>query len=130
MHYFAALSMGKEKQIFGLFSKVSAVCMILALLWLTVSAPFVTEAQQKIAEHHEAGKAGSPLAASEEESANPFGNSTEEKAPSGTTSEEYLHDHHEAEHLFLIASQYHINRNAGTYIAFHGELLVPPPNRG
>ncbi len=129
MYYFAALSMKNKKQIFGLFSKLSAICMILALLWLTVSTPFVFEAQQRLAEHNKTEKANLPLAPNEEESASPFGNSTEEKAPSSSSfSEEYLHDHHEADHLFLIASQFHINRNAGTYSAFHGELLVPPPN--
>jgi hypothetical protein len=117
--------MRKNNQIFDLFSKVSAICMILALLWLTISAPFVFEAQKELAKHTTENTAV-PL---NEEEANPFGNSTEEKAPSSTSfSEEYLHDHHEADHLFLIASQYHINRNAGTYLAFHGELLVPPPN--
>lgn len=102
--------------------------MMLALLWLTVSAPFVFLAQQKLAENHKVSKAQLPV--NDEESANPFGNSTEEKAPSATSfSEEFLHDHHEADHLCLIASQSHIMQNAGTYIAYHGELLVPPPNK-
>lgn len=127
MQYFAALSMKKGNQIFGIVSKLSAVCMVLALLWLTVSAPFVFLAQQKLAEHHQVSKAQLPV--NDEGSANPFGNSTEEKAPSSTSfSEEYIHDHHEADHLFLIASQFHTTKNAGTYVAFHGELLVPPPN--
>jgi hypothetical protein len=121
--------MRKEKQIFGLFSKVSAIFMILALLWLTVSAPFVFEAQQQLAELNDTEQS-SPMDAAEEDCGNPFANSTEEKAPSSSSfSEEYLHDHHEAEHLFLIATRFHINRNAGTYKAFHGELLVPPPNK-
>ena len=40
------------------------------------------------------------LPGNEEEAANPFGNTTEEKAPtSGSSfSEEYLHDHHIADH--------------------------------
>jgi len=104
--------------------------MMIALLWLTISAPFVFKAQQRLDEQSKTEKAALPLAADDEENANPFGNNTEEKAPtSNAFSEEYLHDHHEADHLVLIASQYHINRNAGTYIAFHGELLVPPPNQ-
>jgi hypothetical protein len=127
MHYFAALSMKKKNQIPDLLSKVSAICMILALLWLTVSAPFVMAAQEELAKQAKTERTALPF--SEEES-NPFANSTEEKAPSSTSfSEEYIHDHHEADHLFLMASQYHINQNAGTYIAFHGELLVPPPNK-
>ena len=120
--------MKSKKQIFGFFSKASAVCMILALLWLTISAPFVFAAQEELAKQDRTEKTALPV---NDEESNPFGNSTEEKAPSNASfSEEYIHDHHEADHLFLIASQYHINRNAGTYIAFHGELLVPPPNQG
>ncbi|HEV7782505.1 MAG TPA: hypothetical protein VGO58_14625 [Chitinophagaceae bacterium] len=121
--------MKKDKKIFTVFSKLSAVCMILALLWLTISASFVFEAKQRLAEQSKTEKASIPVSSNDEESANPFGTNTEEKAPAGASvSEEYLHDHHEAELLFLIASQFHINRNTGTYIAFHGELLVPPPN--
>lgn len=103
--------------------------MILALLWLTISAPFVFASQQELAKHSKAANAKSPVNGTEEESANPFGNSTEEKAPSGNTfSEEYLHDHHTTDHFFSIASPYHPCENADIYNAFHGELLVPPPN--
>jgi hypothetical protein len=70
----------------------------------------------------------SPLAGTEEEAANPFGNTTEEKAPSSSFSEEFLHDHHKADYFFSIVSQYHNSENDGTYVAYHGELLVPPPN--
>lgn len=127
MQYFAPTQMNKKQHIYGLFSKVSAVFMVLALLWLTVSAPFVFAAKEELTKvtHTEQTE----LPATEEDS-NPFSSSTEEKAPSGTSlTEEYIHDHHEADHLFLIASQLHINRNAGTYLAYHGELLVPPPNK-
>ena len=71
-----------------------------------------------------------PLSGNEEETTNPFGNTTEEKAPSSTNRflKNILHDHHTADYFFSIVSQYHKCENAGTYIAFHGELLVPPPN--
>lgn len=67
----------------------------------------------------------------EEEPTNPFGNTTEEKAPGGSSSlsEEYLHDHHHTDRVALLISVDHSLQNAGTYIAFHGELLVPPPNQ-
>jgi hypothetical protein len=127
MCYLAALSM-KNKKIYTIFQLCSAVFMILALLWLTVSTPFVYANQQKQQQHDHSMNNGSPLSGSEEESGC-FGNSTEEKTPSGTSfSEEYLHDHHSSEHFFSIASRYHKCENADTYIAFHGELLVPPPN--
>ena len=113
----------------SLLQQFSAAFMILALLWLTISAPFVIAAQQDIAKQDKMTKAESPLAGNEEETANPFGNTTEEKAPSNSSfSEEFLHDHHKTEYFFLIVSQYHKCEDAGTYVAYHGELLVPPPN--
>lgn len=119
--------MKKGKHIYSLFNKVSAVCMILALLWLTISTPFVFSAQQEIAKASPIES--SPLSGCEEDSTNPFGNNTEEKVPSSTSlSEEYLHDHHAHEHFFTEMLQYYDKGNDGTYIAFHGELLVPPPN--
>jgi hypothetical protein len=118
--------MRRTKKIYNFFHLLSAVGMILALLWLTVSAPFVQESQQKLAKQEQTSNSSSPC--SEEES-NPFGNSTEEKTPSSTSfSEEYLHDTHASTHLFIAATPDHLTQDDGTYIAFHGELLVPPPN--
>lgn len=116
-------------KIYSVFQLVSAVVMILALVWLTVSSPFVYAAQQELAKQQKMEKAASPLTGSEEESSNPFGNNTEEKAPGNNSlSEEYIHNNHKIYFLFSIATQYHKCENADTYIAFHGELLVPPPN--
>jgi len=102
--------------------------MILALVWLTISAPFVYASIQEHASLNKIENGGSLLSATEEETANPFGNTTEEKAPNTTLSEEYLHDHHSTDSFFSIALQFHKCENADTYHAFHGELLVPPPN--
>lgn len=129
MHYFAALSMSRFRNIYSLCNKAAAIGMILALLWLTISAPFVQAAQQELAAYQLSSERSAPSGTGEEENASPFGNATEEKAPSSSTfSEEYLHDHHCDEHSFSIALQYNKHGDAGTYIAFHGELLVPPPN--
>ncbi|NOT50284.1 MAG: hypothetical protein HOP10_03295 [Chitinophagaceae bacterium] len=126
MHYFAALSMNRKRKIYSLFNKVSAICMIMALLWLTVSLPFIFSAEQELASTE---KTTSGVPGNDDESADPFGSSTEEKAPSSTSfSEEYLHDHSAHEYLSLNTLIHHVCGNAGTYIAFHGELLVPPPN--
>ncbi|HEY6502575.1 MAG TPA: hypothetical protein VIZ28_01250 [Chitinophagaceae bacterium] len=122
--------MKKNRTTYNAFSLTSAIFMILSLLWLTISTPFVFASQQELAKQYKMANAGTALPGNEEEAANPFGNTTEEKAPtSGSSfSEEYLHDHHIADHFFLIALQYHKCENADTYNAFHGELLVPPPN--
>ena len=119
---------GSQKK-YSPLQHLSAVFMIVALLWLTISAPFVIAAQQDLARQDKASNATSPLATNEEETANPFGNTTEEKSPSSSSfSEEYLHDHHKADYFFSIVSQYHKCEDSGTYVAFHGELLVPPPH--
>ena len=104
--------------------------MIVALSWLTVSAPFVFASQQENAKHTHTALADLPIAASEEE-ANPLNGSTEEKAPKtlNSASEEYLHDNHRSEYLFSVRSKFHKGKSATTYVAYHGELLVPPPNK-
>lgn len=107
---------------------VSSIFMIIALLWLTVSTPFVYESQQELAATHKAVNGGDNLPVDEEES-NPLGNSTEEKTPGGVSlSEEYLHDHHSSDYYFHFASRFHKLADAKIYVAFHGEMLVPPPN--
>lgn len=128
-HYFAALSM--KNKTYTIFQLCSAVLMILALLWLTVSAPIVQASQKALAEHMaNSSDTALPIADNDDENSNPFGNNTEEKAPTSSTSfsEEYLHDNHKSDYLFSVISLYHKCENAGTYVAFHGELLVPPPN--
>jgi len=121
--------MKKSHKFYSVFQLVSAVVWILALLWLTLRTPFVYAAQQELAKQQKMEKAASPLAGNEEESSNPFGNSTEEKAPGNTSlSEEYIHSNHRIYFFFSITTQYHKCENADTYTAFHGELLVPPPN--
>ena len=66
---------------------------------------------------------------SEEESSSNNNNTTEEKVPANNTfSEEYLHSYHQTHYFFSIVSSFQICEDADTYIAFHGELLVPPPN--
>lgn len=108
--------------------RISAIAMMLSLLWLTLSAPFVFAAQQELVRLYQLEKHAAPVSGSEEETTNPYG-STEEKAPSGTSfSEEYLHDHHAGNHYFSLFIRIHKCENADSYTAYHGELHVPPPN--
>jgi hypothetical protein len=129
IYYLAAPSvMNRKKKTYNFFQLLSALGMMLALLWLTVSTPFVYASQLQQAKQEQG--CSSPICNSDEES-NPFGNSTEEKTPSSTSfSEEYLHDTDHSTEFFAGASPNHLSHNAGTYIAFHGELLGPPPNVG
>lgn len=129
--YLSALQKGmkKNRKLHTRLQILSAIGMIVALSWLTVSMPFVYASQQEWAKiTHSAN--GSPLSGNEEESSCPMGNATEEKAPSSTNlSEEYLHDHFTTHHFSSELSTYHKSDDDGTYIAFHGEMLVPPPNQ-
>lgn len=118
----------KKKQTYT-FLQLAAVLMSMALLWLTVSAPFVNSHQQKIAKQVKRTTACAANTANEEEAASPFGSNTEEKVPdSNSFSEEYLHFHDKTAHLVSEISHFCKIESAGIYIAFHGEILVPPPN--
>lgn len=104
--------------------------MLLTLFWLTFSIPFVYKAQQMIAKDKIAAPQY-PLSNDEESSGNPLSNTTEEKSSNGfnTLSEEFLHHPiaHELGYSTLINNHLHLAQET-TYIAFHGEMLCPPPN--
>ena len=104
--------------------------MIAALAWLTVSAPFVYASQQNAAKNHTILKGDLPVGGNEEEVPNPLTSTPEEKKPGSGNSfaEEFLHDHHSEEYFLTAHRQYHRGENCDDYIAYHGELLVPPPN--
>lgn len=120
----------KRKTYYSQFHKFTALFLMVALVWLTISTPFVFNAQKAMAEHQHLKADQSPVTENEEES-NPFGNTTEEKAPSSNVlSEEFLHDCNLSHYVGLVAASFHKCENAGIYVAFHGELHVPPPNMG
>lgn len=121
--------MKKGRHIYTLFHKCTAVFLILALLWLTVSTPFVMSAQEK-AKTAKSSHTSIPDNGNEEGTSKTPGNATEEKVPNSGNqfSEEYIHGHDLSHHFFYVVSSYHKCENADTYTAFHGELLVPPPN--
>ena len=101
---------------------------MLTLFLPTISTPFVIASQQELAKQQKASSIELPVADGEDET-DSGSNNIEEKVPAGNTfSEEFLHEHHTTHYFFSKISQYHKLENSGTYIAFHGELLVPPPN--
>jgi hypothetical protein len=109
---------------------LSSVFMILTLAWLTVSLPFVNAAQQQATEQGSSAS-DNPLTAEEgDNSNNPFGNTTEEKTSSNfnSLSEEDLHDAHSYDHYVIVPSAEYKLEHVSTYIAFHGELISPPPD--
>ena len=104
--------------------------MLVTLLWLTMSIPFVYKAQQQISIEN-VGLTHNHTSADDESPGNPLSNTTEEKCSNSfnSLSEEYLH-HHFDEGVYNLCKNkgnyYHGHED--TYIAFHGELLCPPPN--
>jgi hypothetical protein len=112
----------------------SGIFMMLVLLWLTVSTPFVNAFQMQIAEREQALHKDCKSSCKEKEEAasecNPFANTTEEKTESSASisfSEEFLHDHHEQLTNLDDILEHAKCGHSALYIAFHGELLSPPP---
>lgn len=130
MPYFRIEIMNKNRKTYNFYQKGSAVFMIFTLLWLTISTPFVIAAQHELAKMDKASSAKACSQESGEETDNPLGNTTEEKTPGAGSSfsEEYLHEHHDSHYFITILSLYNKCDDADTYHAYHGELLVPPPN--
>ena len=122
--------MKKNKKTYTIFQKASSIFLMLTLLWLTVSTPFVIACQQELAKQQKTMCIDLPISDDEDDSSDSAGNNIEEKVPAGgnSLSEEYLHEHHVAEPFGAILARNYNLENAGTYIAFHGELHAPPPN--
>src|SRR5215211_2863487 len=122
--------MKRIKKTYNILHCVSAVLMMLALLWLTISIPFVYASQQDLVKQHKLATETTNLTLAEEEAGNPLGNSREEKKCSNGNSlaEEYLHHYHTEDLFISPIAQFHKSENAGVYNAFHGEVQVPPPN--
>jgi hypothetical protein len=103
----------------------SSIFMILALAWLTISAPFV------YASYKDAGVAMQNQQCEQpaDEDCNPFSGTTEEKSHNGglNTLSEYLHDAYHADHHYSIIDRFHKGHNYDLYFAFHPELISPPP---
>ena len=118
--------MKKSRSPYNFRHLTSSIFMILALLWLTVSIPFVYEAQKKLLQ---SSCNSAATTNQDEETNNPLNNTTEEKAPSSVNlSEEYLHHTDNNEHTWFTITKHHRDYSTSLYIAFHGELFCPPPN--
>ena len=93
----------------------------MALLWLTVSTPFVYAADQVV-------KKEAQKNCSDSEDSNPFSNTTEEKNESSVnTLSEYLHEPHQMEEHSTIIVKFYKCHPSDLYFEFHPELISPPP---
>jgi hypothetical protein len=92
----------------------SVYIMIAALLWLTVSLPFVYQAHQHLKGQLEFST-----------------NTTEEKTESGSSSfSEYLHEAHAVVQPAVEISQIFKCHSTDLFIAYHPDYFSPPPERG
>ena len=97
----------------------SSLFMIVALLWLTVSTPYVNAAPEV---KKEMGKKSGM------DDNNPFSNTTEEKNESSVnTLSEYLHDSSQDVPIPVTITKYYKCHPSNLYFAFHPELISPPP---
>lgn len=97
----------------------SSLVMILALLWLTVSTPFVYAASQPYT-HIQATDA--------DDDGNPLNNTTEERSQTaGGSVHEILHDHSFTHELFSMRIRFMRTDPTKLYFAYNPELLSPPP---
>src|SRR5438067_10513209 len=100
---------------------LSSLLMIVTLLWLSVSAPFVS-ADQKIKKEVTEKKA------TDKNDNNPYSNTNEEKSETGVnTLSEYLHEVTHLEHPYTIVQQFYKCHSTDLYFAYHPELISPPP---
>jgi hypothetical protein len=104
---------------------LSSIFMMLTLAWLTVSLPFVNAAQQATEQ-----QTSTDMQDAAEDDDNPFANTSEEKTPNNfnSISEEYLHDSHSFDQYVTVPSVEYRLEHVPIYIAFHGELISPPPD--
>ncbi|MDP3394577.1 hypothetical protein [Sediminibacterium sp.] len=111
-----------------IFQKLNALFFVLALLWLTVSTPFIMANQFS---QDQLTSIESPIDnGGEEETANPLNSNSEEKPHNcNNLLEEYIHHSASVIAFNYIALSHAIGLDGDSYKAYHGELLVPPPNR-
>jgi hypothetical protein len=107
----------------------AAMFMVAILLWLTVSLPFVTASQNEVYGNCKAGDSQLTVPVTEEESSIPLNSAAEEKASSTNSQiEEFLHHNHTVYSFSTVIEKDYNSRHSGIYVAFHGELIVPPPD--
>ncbi|HEX4876332.1 MAG TPA: hypothetical protein VFV31_06640, partial [Chitinophagaceae bacterium] len=96
-------------------------------LWLTISTPFVFNAQrQLITEERQSAGNGSQQ---DDESANPLASTTEEKTPNNSNSlSEFLNEGETIKQPVRNLIRQYNPISISLYVSFQGELLVPPPN--
>jgi len=95
--------------------------MILALLWLTICTPFVNKAYELKKEISQ------KFPVQNEDDANIFSNTTEEKNPNANSLSEYLHDTQPFEKFSIALIKFYKCHSSALYLEYNPELISPPP---
>jgi hypothetical protein len=112
--------MKRSHKIFSTIHAGSSLFMMVVLLWLTISTPYVYAAQQIQKQQQKQQK---PY-----QNNNPFSNTTEEKNENGVnTLSEYLHDFQLIEQSVTLVKKFYKCYPSNLYIEYHPELVSPPP---
>ena len=99
---------------------ITSVFLATLLVVLTIGLPLTYSSMLKLKEVSTSGKVADK---------GPYSNSTEEKVPVQTVNEEYVHSSDsELSVALLQLSASYIHVHEAIYVAFHGEMLCPPPN--
>lgn len=105
--------------------------MMMNMLWLTISLPFIADSRSDCQSEQTSTAGANPFDTQGEDTGFPQTGGSEEKASEGSNgfNEEYLHHHEGMEALSAEAGKASMHDLAqDAYCAFHGELIVPPPN--
>lgn len=115
--------MKKSGQLFTLTQVLSSIVMLVLLLWLTVCLPIVNGSQKATkAQTEQKGKE------SKSDDSNPLSNSNEEKSENGASLlSEYIHEIPVLERHFIILTNAFKGHPSALYIAYHPDLIIPPP---
>jgi hypothetical protein len=116
--------MAKQRPTYTVKDVIASMLMLAMLTWLTVCLPIVNQSQNAAKVQTEQG-----CADCEPDGSNPLTNTNEEKSESGTSLfQEYLHEiQHVDRHFITLASAFK-GHPSSIYIAFHPDLVVPPPD--
>jgi hypothetical protein len=116
--------MNKRQQPYHLKHFASSLLMLLLLSWLTVCLPYVNEDQQLAKITFEQATDETP----EADCSNPLSNTNEEKSGGGLSLlSEYLHAPYSAEPALASNTAYCKCCSSSLYIAYHPDMVIPPP---
>ena len=114
--------MKSSKQSYTAKHIAASIFSMLLLAWLTVCLPYVNEKQQAVKSSTE------KTSENKANSGNPLNNTNEERSESGVSLlSEYLHEAPVIEHHFTLVSTFYKCHPSDLYIAYHPDLIIPPP---